>query len=63
MGFVVDKVNLGASHLPSTIEDQLQQKMAAQQQAQQAEYKLQEQVTLAKARVAEATGMAEATLV
>lgn len=63
MGFVVDKVNLGASHLPSTIEDQLQQKMAAQQQAQQAEYKLQEQVTLAKARVAEATGVAEATLV
>ncbi len=63
MGFVVDKVNLGASHLPPTIEDQLQQKMAAQQQAQQAEYKLQEQVTLAKARVAEATGEAEATLV
>ena len=63
MGFVVDKVNLGASHLPLTIEDQLQQKMAAQQQAQQAEYKLQEQVTLAKARVAEATGVAEATLV
>ena len=40
MGFVVDKVNLGASHLPDIIEKQLQQKMAAQQQAQQAEYEL-----------------------
>jgi len=63
MGFVVDKVNLGASHLPQTIEQQLQQKMAAQQQAQQAEYELQRQQTLAKARVAEAQGEAEATLV
>src|SRR5439155_477875 len=43
MGFVVDKVNLGASHLPDIIEKQLQQKMAAQQQAQQAEYELQRQ--------------------
>src|SRR5213593_3208333 len=33
MGFVVDKVNLGASHLPDVIEKQLQHKMAAQQQA------------------------------
>lgn len=63
MGFVVDKVNLGASHLPPTIEEQLQQKMAAQQQAQQAEYELQRQQTLAKARVAEAEGVAQATLV
>ena len=63
MGFNVDKVNLGASHLPDTIEQQLQQKMAAQQQAQQAEYELQRQVTLAKARVAEAQGDADATLV
>jgi regulator of protease activity HflC (stomatin/prohibitin superfamily) len=63
MGFIVDKVNLGASHLPQTIEQQLQQKMAAQQQAQQAEYELQRQVTLAKARVAEAQGEADATLV
>jgi regulator of protease activity HflC (stomatin/prohibitin superfamily) len=63
MGFVVDKVNLGASHLPDTIEKQLQQKMAAQQQAQQAEYELQRQQTLAKARVAEAEGEAQATLV
>jgi len=37
MGFVVDKVNLGASHLPQAIEAQMQQKMAAQQQAQQAD--------------------------
>jgi len=63
MGFVVDKVNLGASHLPDIIEKQLQQKMAAQQQAQQAEYELQRQQTLAKAKVAEAEGDAQATLV
>jgi prohibitin 1 len=63
MGFIVDKVNLGASHLPPTIEQQLQQKMAAQQEAQQAEYELQRQVTLAKARVAEAQGEADSTLV
>ncbi|HLY38271.1 MAG TPA: prohibitin family protein [Candidatus Binatia bacterium] len=63
MGFVVDKVNLGASHLPDAIEKQMQQKMAAQQQAQQAEYELQRQQTLAKAKVAEAEGDAEATLV
>src|SRR5437667_10727541 len=63
MGFVVDKVNLGASHLPDAIEKQLQQKTAAQQQAQQAEYELQRQQTLAKAKVAEAEGDAQATLV
>jgi len=63
MGFVVDKVNLGASHLPDIIEKQLQQKMAAQQQAQQAEYELQRQQTLAKAKVAEAEGDANSTLV
>jgi prohibitin 1 len=63
MGFVVDRVNLGASHLPDAIEKQMQQKMAAQQQAQQAEYELQRQQTLAKAKVAEAEGEAQATLV
>lgn len=63
MGFVLDKVNLGASHLPDSIEVQLQQKMAAQQQALQAEYELQKQTTLAKAKVAQAQGDAEATLV
>ena len=63
MGFVVDKVNLGASHLPQAIEAQMQQKMAAQQTAQQAEYELQRQQTLAKAKVAEAEGDAQATLV
>jgi regulator of protease activity HflC (stomatin/prohibitin superfamily) len=63
MGFVVDKVNLGASHLPQAIEAQMQQKMAAQQQAQQAEYELQRQQTLAKAKVAEAEGDAQSTLV
>jgi prohibitin 1 len=63
MGFNLDKVNLGASHLPPAIEAQMQQKMAAQQQAQQAEYELQRQQTLAKAAVAQATGEAQATLV
>ncbi len=63
MGFVVDQVNLGASHLPQAIEAQMQQKMAAQQQAQQAEYELQRQQTLAKAKVAEAEGDAQSTLV
>jgi regulator of protease activity HflC (stomatin/prohibitin superfamily) len=63
MGFVVDKVNLGASHLPQAIEAQMQQKMAAQQTAQQADYELQRQQTLAKAKVAEAEGDAQSTLV
>lgn len=63
MGFRVDKVNLGASHLPSAIEAQMQQKMAAQQQALQADYELQKQATLAKAKVAQAQGDADAILV
>jgi prohibitin 2 len=63
MGFLVDKVNLGASHLPDVIEKQMQQKMGAQQNAQQAEYELQRQQTLAKAKVAEAEGDAQAILV
>jgi len=62
-GFQLDKVNLGASHLPEAIEAQMQQKMAAQQQAQQAEYELQKQSTLAKAAVAQAEGEAQSTLV
>ena len=63
MGFNLDKVNLGASHLPAAIEAQMQQKMAAQQQAQQADYELQKQQTLAKAAVAQATGEAQSRLV
>ncbi len=63
MGFGLDKVNLGASHLPPAIEAQMQQKMAAQQQAQQAEYELQKQETLAKAAVAQASGEAQSVLV
>ena len=59
-GFVLDKVNLGAAHLPPSVEKQMQQKMAAQQDAQRAEYELQKQGTLAKARVAEAEGIAKA---
>jgi regulator of protease activity HflC (stomatin/prohibitin superfamily) len=63
MGFLVDKVNLGASHLPPSLEAQMQQKMAAQQQAQQAEYELEKQQMLAKAAVAKAEGEAQAILV
>ena len=63
MGFALDKVNLGASHLPQTLEAQMQQKMAAQQQAQQAEYELQKQEMLAKATVAKAEGEAQSVLV
>lgn len=62
-GFTVDKVNLGAPHLPDSLEQQMQQKMAAQQQAQQAEYELQKQTTLAKARVAEAEGVSKANAI
>src|SRR5476649_1868307 len=62
-GFELDKVNLGASHLPAAIEAQMQLKMGAQQQAQQAEYELQKQQTLAKAAVAQAEGEAQSTLV
>ena len=63
MGFNLDKVNLGASHLPQSLETQMQQKMAAQQQAQQAEYELQKNQMLAKAEVAKAEGEAQAVLV
>jgi len=63
MGFQLDKVNLGASHLPQSLEAQMQQKMAAQQQAQQAEYELQKQEMLAKAAVARAQGEGQAILV
>lgn len=59
-GFTLDKVNLGASHLPDSVEHQMQQKMAAQQEAQRAEYDLLKQQTLAKAHVAEAEGIAKA---
>ena len=63
MGFKLDKVNLGASHLPPVLEKQLQDKMAAQQQAQQAEYELQKQQMLAKAAVATAEGEAQSVLI
>jgi regulator of protease activity HflC (stomatin/prohibitin superfamily) len=63
MGFHLDKVNLGASHLPQSLETQMQQKMAVQQQAQQAEYELEKQQMLAKAEVAKAEGEAQSILV
>jgi prohibitin 1 len=56
MGFNLDKVNLGAAHLPPVIEQQLQQKMAAQQLAEQAQFELLKNQTLAQAAVAKATG-------
>lgn len=60
MGFNVDKVNLGASHLPEAIEHQMQEKMAAQQDALKAGYEKQKQENLALARIAEANGIAQA---
>lgn len=63
MGFTLDKVNLGASHLPPSVEQQMQQKMSAQQDAQRAEYELQKQTVLAKAHVAEAEGIAKANAI
>jgi len=62
-GFTLDKVNLGASHLPPSVEQQMQQKMAAQQDAQRAEYELQKQEVLAKAEVAKAEGISKANLI
>lgn len=63
MGFNLDKVNMGASHLPEAIEKQMQQKMAAQQDAQKAEYEMQKETTLAKAVTAKAHGEADANLI
>lgn len=63
MGFTLDKVNMGASHLPDAIEQQMQQKMKAQQEAQQADYERQKQEALAKAAVAQAHGKADSALI
>lgn len=63
MGFILDKVNLGAAHLPASVEEQMQAKMAAQQNAQRAEYEVQKQTMLAKAKIAEAEGEAKALLI
>ncbi len=63
MGFHLDKVNMGASHLPAAIEAQMQAKMAAQQTALQADYELLKQETLAKAAVAKAQGEGQSVLV
>lgn len=60
MGFTLDKVNLGASHLPEAIEKQMQEKMSAEQDALKAGYEKQKQENLAKARIAEADGIAQA---
>lgn len=63
MGFTLDKVNMGASHLPATIEEQMQKKMAAQQDAQQAQYQLSKEQMLAKALVAKAEGQAQSKII
>lgn len=63
MGFIVDKVNLGASHLPPSIEKGMQEKMASQQDAQRALYLLQKAETMAKAEVAKAEGESQALLI
>jgi regulator of protease activity HflC (stomatin/prohibitin superfamily) len=63
MGFHLDTVNMGASHLPQAIEAQMQQKMAAQQQAQQAQYGLQKAQVDAQAAVAQAKGEADSQLI
>lgn len=60
MGFHIDKINLGASHLPQAIEQQMQQKMAAEQDAKKAEYEVQKQQNLANAKREEAHGDADA---
>lgn len=63
MGFFVDKVNLGASHLPESLEKQMQAKMAAQQEAQQASYENQKQQALAQAAISAAKGRAESVVI
>jgi regulator of protease activity HflC (stomatin/prohibitin superfamily) len=63
MGFHLDRVNLGASHLPKVIEEQMQAKMAAQQEAQKAEYTLQKARVDAQSEVATAEGNAKAMVI
>lgn len=59
-GFNVDRVNLGAAKFPETIEASLQAKVAAQQTAETAKFKLQQAEIDKQATIAAAQGQAQA---
>lgn len=59
-GFIVDQVNLGYAKPPESIEQALQLKMQAEQQADQAKYGLQKAEMDARAKIATAEGEAKA---
>lgn len=59
-GFVLDRVNLGASKFPESIEASLQQKVQAQQSAEAAKFKLEQAEIDAKSEIAKAKGQATA---
>jgi len=57
-GFIVDRVNLGRSEFPGSIETALQTKINAQQEAETAKFKLLQAETDARAKIATAEGEA-----
>lgn len=59
-GFHLDRVNLGHSKFPESIEASLQAKVAAQQQAETAKFKLQQAEVDKQAAIAQAEGQAKA---
>lgn len=59
-GFNIDRVNLGASKFPQAIEASLQAKVAAQQEAETAKFKLQQAEIDKQATIARAQGQAQA---
>lgn len=59
-GFMLDRVNLGAAKFPQSIEASLQAKVAAQQQAETAKFKLQQAEIDKQATIAAAQGQAQA---
>lgn len=59
-GFNLDRVNLGAAKFPESIEASLQQKVAAQQTAETAKFKLEQAEIDKKATIARAEGEARA---
>lgn len=59
-GFILDRVNLGAAKFPESIEASLQAKVAAQQQAETAKFKLQQAEIDKEATIARAEGEAKA---
>jgi regulator of protease activity HflC (stomatin/prohibitin superfamily) len=62
-GFHLDRVNLGAAKFPETIEASLQAKIAAQQTAETAKFKLQQANIDKDSAVAEAEGEAKSALI